>query len=176
MNETVKQYIEAGKHYLEEDTLDKFFLSITSKNYVSQVRKTLEKAGIDVINNIERIVPYMYFCDTTLLEIVIPSNISIVGSYAFVNCNNLKTVVFEEGCEIIEEHAFSKCNDLRTIVLPRSVKYVDRYIASGTPHLFQIEYKGTSDDWELIKKATQWSMGSNIKNIVCSDKTIETGR
>ena len=25
MNEMVKQYIEAGKHYLEEDTLDKFF-------------------------------------------------------------------------------------------------------------------------------------------------------
>ena len=174
MNETVKQYIEAGKHYLEEDKLDKFFLSITSKNYVSQVRKTLEKAGIDVINNIERIVPYMYFCDTTLLEIVIPSNISIVENYAFVNCNNLKTVMFEEGCEMIEEHAFSNCNDLRTIVLPKSVKYVDRYIASGTPHLFQIEYKGTSDDWELIKKAAQWAMGSNIKNIVCSDKTIET--
>ena len=174
MNETVKQYIEAGKHYLEEDKLDKFFLSITSKNYVSQVRKTLEKAGIDVINNIERIVPYMYFCDTTLLEIVIPSNISIVENYAFVNCNNLKTVMFEEGCEMIEEHAFSNCNDLRTIVLPKSLKYVDRYIASGTPHLFQIEYKGTSDDWELIKKAAQWAMGSNIKNIVCSDKTIET--
>lgn len=176
MNEMVKQYIEAGKHYLEEDTLDKFFLSIKSKNYISQVRKTLEQAGIDVISNVGRIVPFMYFCDTKLLEIVIPSNISIVESYAFVNCNNLKTVVFEEGCEIIEEHAFSKCNDLRTIVLPKSVKYVDRYIASGTPYLFQIEYKGTSDDWELIKKAAQWAMGSNIKNIVCSDRTIEAGR
>lgn len=176
MNETVKQYIEAGKHYLEEDTLDKFFLSITSKNYVSQVRKTLEKAGIDVINNIERIVPYMYFCDTKLLEIVIPSNISMVENYAFVNCNNLKTVMFEEGCEMIEEHAFSNCNDLRIIVLPKSLKYVDRYIASGTPHLLQLEYKGTSDDWELIKKAAQWAMGSNIKNIVCSDKISETRR
>ena len=176
MNEIVKQYIEAGKHYLEEDTLDKFFLSIKSKNYISQVRKTLEKAGIDVISNMERVVPFMYFCDTKLLEIVIPPNISIVESYAFVNCNNLKTVVFEEGCEIIEEHAFSKCNDLRTIVLPKSVKYVDRYIASGTPYLSQLEYKGTSDDWELIKKAAQWAMGSNIKNIVCSDKTIEMER
>lgn len=176
MNEMVKQYIEAGKHYLEEDTLDKFFLSISSTNYVSQVRQTLEKAGIDVLSNMRRIVPYMYYCDTKLLEIVIPSNISIVGNYAFVNCHNLKTVKFEEGCELIEEHAFSNCSYLRTIVLPKSVKYIDRYIASGAPNLLQIEYKGTSDDWELIEKGTQWAIGSNIKNIVCSDKTIETGR
>lgn len=175
MNEMVKQYIEAGKHYLEEDTLDKFFLSISSTNYVSQVRQTLEKAGIDVLSNMRRIVPYMYYCDTKLLEIVIPSNISIVGKCAFVNCHNLKTVKFEEGCELIEEHAFSNCSDLRTIVLPKSVKYMDHYIACGSPHLLQIEYKGTSDDWELVNKG-HWAIGSNIKNIVCSDKTIETGR
>ena len=91
-------------------------------------------------------------------------------------CIEARKHYLEEGCEIIEEHAFSNCNDLRTIVLPKSVKYVDRYIASGTPYLFQLEYKGTSDDWELIKKAAQWAMGSNIKNIVCSDKTIEMER
>ena len=32
------------------------------------------------------------------------------------------------------------------------------------------------DGFFTIKKAAQWAMGSNIKNIVCSDKTIETGR
>lgn len=176
MNEMVKQYIEAGKHYLEEDTLDKFFLSIPSKNYVSQVRRTLETAGIDVLHNLKQIVPYMYHCDTKLIQIIIPSNILTVREFAFSKCSNLETVEFEEDCEMICEHSFS-CNDkLRKLVLPKSMKYIDRYVSSGSEFLRTIEYKGTSAEWESIHKDPQWLTGSYIRYIVCSDKKIEIKR
>ena len=179
MDQVIAEFIRKNINLIDncqfEELQNEVELQLFTQMQVSSIYQTLYKAGIDILPYVTRVPRYfMYRAD--IKNIVIPSNISIVENCAFVNCKNLKTVMFEEGCEMIKEHAFSNCNDLRTIVLPKSVKYVDRYIASGTPDLFQIEYKGTSDDWELIKKAAQWAMGSNIKNIVCSDKTIETGR
>ena len=176
MNEVVKQYIEAGKRYFDEDTLDKFFLSIPSKNYVSKVRRTLEAAGIDVIHNVKNIVSYMYHCDTKLTKITIPSNISTVKEFAFSKCSNLEVVEFEEGCDMICEHSFSCDDKLRKLVLPKSMKYIDRYISSGSVFLRTIRYKGTSEEWESISKDPQWLTGSYIGYIVCSDKRIEIKR
>ena len=58
---------------------------------------------------------------TALIEVILPSTITSIGSSAFYECKNLKAVNIPEGIQTIGYLAFGCCSSLEQIVLPETV-------------------------------------------------------
>lgn len=61
------------------------------------------------------------FQESDLEEIIIPSNISVIGIKAFCTCESLTSVTIDDGCTIIGDYAFMYCDNLEEIFIPASV-------------------------------------------------------
>lgn len=62
-------------------------------------------------------------CKTT----IIPSDIQMIGDYAFQNCSGLTSVTIPSGVTSIGSYAFSFCSDLTSIAVPDSVTSIGLY-------------------------------------------------
>lgn len=72
-----------------------------------------------------------YIIDTTLKkytgaqkEIIIPSEIQIIGTNAFAKNCNIEKVIIPEGVTTIEDWAFYGCNSLQSVHLPNSITHI----------------------------------------------------
>lgn len=63
------------------------------------------------------------FC-VSLVEIVLPSNITNIRANVFEGCSNLESISLHEGITSIENSAFKNCKSLKEIVIPSSVKTI----------------------------------------------------
>lgn len=93
-------------------------------------------------NHIDNIGSYA-FQESDLEEIVIPSNISVIGIKAFCTCESLKRVTIENGCTIIGDHAFMYCDNLREIHIPESVTTIMNDVFFGCENLTIFCKKGS---------------------------------
>jgi hypothetical protein len=64
---------------------------------------------------------YAFDGSTNLTSVVIPGNVTNIGSYAFSDSPNLSCVTIEDGVTCIGAHAFSVCGSLANVTLPASV-------------------------------------------------------
>lgn len=79
----------------------------------------------------------LYNKDKTTLEycppkiektgIVIPSTVTTISSYSFVDCLTVKTVTMANGVQIIENSAFSGCKNLESIVMSNNITKIQNY-------------------------------------------------
>lgn len=76
----------------------------------------------------EEIGSSAFFQHIYIEELIIPTNIKRICSYAFYNCLNLKKVLFEGG-ELIETNSFSRCKNLTAVRFSKNVKRIE-------PHAF----------------------------------------
>ncbi|MBE6665795.1 MAG: leucine-rich repeat domain-containing protein [Ruminococcaceae bacterium] len=58
-------------------------------------------------------------------DVVIPSDVTKIGKYAFEKCSNLKSVIISEGVTNIDEAAFAFCENLQSVVFSKSVRKID---------------------------------------------------
>ncbi len=58
---------------------------------------------------------------TSLVEVVIPDDVTYIGNYSFSGCTSLKTVVIPESVKTIGEHAFANCESLESLIIPDGV-------------------------------------------------------
>lgn len=75
------------------------------------------------------------FQESDLEEIVIPSNVSVIGIRAFCMCDSLKTVSIDDGCTIIGDYAFMDCENLEEIYIPKSVTTIMHNVFYGCDKL-----------------------------------------
>ena len=68
----------------------------------------------------------------------------------------------------IEEWAFSECTALTDIVIPNSVGEIGLSAFDGCTSLATIEFKGTSDQWENVRKSTNWNRNIIATEVICS--------
>ncbi|MES2439062.1 MAG: leucine-rich repeat protein [Verrucomicrobiota bacterium] len=59
------------------------------------------------------------YCGSSVLAV--PSGVTTIGSYAFVNCTNLTSITFPETLKSIDESAFHNCIRLETVVIPKGL-------------------------------------------------------
>lgn len=81
------------------------------------VGDVLYSAGIDFMSSIKR-VPEFVFTDSTLEDIVIPSEVTKIGRFAFADSHALKTVKIPSTVSSIEQQAFRDCTSLSHIDIP----------------------------------------------------------
>lgn len=61
------------------------------------------------------------FADCGLDEIVVPSQVTVIGSCAYLRCKNAKTLTLPSGLKTIGSDAFTECTGLRSVIVPNSV-------------------------------------------------------
>ena len=103
-----------------------------------------ESTSITIPDGIVRIENYAFGSNSSLVRVIIPSSVTSIGKWAFIDCKKLKDVTLSNGLLEIDICAFQGCESLETIIIPNSVKSIG-------------------------KKA--FSNCINIKNITISDNT-----
>ncbi len=68
-------------------------------------------------------------------DLVIPSGVSRIGSYAFYYMKSIKSVTIPEGVTYIGQYAFSACDSLQSVLLPSSLERIDNYAFAYTTSL-----------------------------------------
>ena len=78
------------------------------------------------------------FCETKIKEVVLPSTLKKISSFAFSDCHYLKQVTLPEGLEELGFYALSD-TAIEEINFPRSLRYIDDSVFRGTPFLKRIK-------------------------------------
>ena len=99
----------------------------------------------------------MFSTCISLTEVVIPSNIKIIGWNAFGSCYSLTTVRMEEGVETIGGEAFMDCSNLTDVYIPRSVISIDDTVFHFVDATTQITIHGYAGSY-----AETYAIKSNI--------------
>ena len=71
----------------------------------------------------------------TVKSVIITSDVTTIGNYAFASCRSLTTVSLPETLRTISNSAFFHCSALKSITLPDSVKYIGTSAFSGCVNL-----------------------------------------
>ncbi len=95
------------------------------RNYMPLLTK-LDMSAVSVANRV--INSSAFESKTSLVEVVLPSNLKSIDEYAFYNCNNLKSINLPDSLELIKYSAFYQCYELSTnLVIPPKVRSIDNY-------------------------------------------------
>ena len=78
------------------------------------------------------------FCEKKIKEVVLPSTLKKISSFAFSDCHYLKQVTLPEGLEELGFYALSD-TAIEEINFPRSLRYIDDSVFRGTPLLKRIK-------------------------------------
>ena len=108
--------------------------------------KNMECIEVDDGNNVySSLDGILYNKDKTILEycppkiakadIVVPSTVTTISSYSFVDCVTVKTITMSNGVQIIENSAFSKCKNLESIVMSNNITKIQNYAFEGCSSL-----------------------------------------
>lgn len=112
-----------------------------------------------VINN------YAFYSDSNLTKIVIPNNVTSIGSWAFRNCSSLISIIIHDNVTSIGSYAFQNCTGLKTITLGCSVNIIEQNAFDNCRWIENIYYKGTPSAWNDININ---SSGNSL--LICSTK------
>ena len=89
----------------------------------------------------------------------IPSDIKIIGDWAFYDCSGLTGELNLGGCTSltsIGSYAFSYCDGLTSLTLPSSLQNIGKYAFSICNNIEMLEYQGTLEQYLSIDMDTNW--------------------
>lgn len=92
--------------------------------------------------------------------ITIISIISIFGKNQEINSS------------IIKARKYLNNTTIQKVTIPVSITEIGDFAFYGCTSLSKIFYDGTSEDWSLIKKGTQWNYGTPAKYVSCSNEDV----
>jgi len=103
-------------------------------------------------NDIEIINNAAFDACFQLTSLTIPGNVRNIGEDAFVNCHQLTKVTIGQGTRIIGNRAFFGNGQLVSITVPSSVQQIGTEAFSFCNKNCQLNYDGTKEKWDSIKK------------------------
>ena len=83
-------------------------------------------SNLIIPNNVTYIGTAAFYGFTGLKSVTIPDTVSTIGICAFTACYNLETVSIGENVREIKNAAFSSCESLKTVVIPDNVRSIGR--------------------------------------------------
>ena len=108
------------------------------------------------------------FC-SSLTVIVIPNSVTSIGKNAFSMCDSLVEITIGNSVKSIGESAFNGCTSLTDITIPDSVTSIGAKAFSHCFSLTDIYYRGTTDQWYEITLGEDWTAGTEVEDIHCTD-------
>ncbi len=131
-----------------------------------------------------------FYGKSTLQTITIPSNITVLGDYAFCLCSSLKDINLDnityigaralEGCAFstmtipnsvtfIGGSSFVSCNNLTSLTIGNGVTEIYGGAFSNCRNLTSISYVGTISQWNAIIKGNLWHYNVPATVVHCTD-------
>lgn len=96
--------------------------------------------GRDLDDDEGLIVHTRVFWGCSLLsDIVFPSNLYWVQTYAFAYCESLTTIKFPNACEMIDKDALADCPSLTEVWVPANLEKIDHFSHDEPVDLFTVE-------------------------------------
>lgn len=111
-----------------EGDMDNYSLSTNPPSwydYRTQITNVIIGSEVTSIGN------YAFRACGNLSSVTIPNTVTIIGSYAFYGCSNLSSVKIPNGVTSISAYTFSGCNALSSVTIPESVTSIgeDAFVA-----------------------------------------------
>ena len=106
----------------------------------------------------------LYLNDTLVTNLVIPSGVTSIGSYAFYKCSSITSITIPDSVTSIGTYAFCACSSLTSIVIPNNIKSIESYTFSNCSSLTNI----TIPDSVTSIGDSAFSGCSGIENITVS--------
>ena len=69
---------------------------------------------------------HLYLNGNEIKDLVVPNDVTRIGSYAFALCNYLTSVTIPKSVKTIGSHAFYGCDDLANLIIPSSVTSIEK--------------------------------------------------
>ena len=110
---------------------------------------------------------------TGLISIELGSGLTEIPREAFDHCLNVISVTIPTGVAGIDSYAFQKCNSMTSITLPATLTHIDSGALSSCQSLTSITFQGTREQWNAIRKASEWASYTSNYTIHCTDGDIE---
>ena len=92
------------------------------------------------------------FISTALKSFEIPKGVKTIRQSLFEGCTALESVVIHEGVTVVGANAFYSCRSLKSITLPKGITSIGQNALAECPHLTDIYYGGTVEEWGAIRK------------------------
>ena len=120
------------------------------------------------------------FTNLAASSLVMPENLTELGTYLFMDSNTLQNVRVE--CAEIPAFCFVNCSRLNQITLSANVKKIGAHMINYCPMLKSITYEGSLADWAKVQKMQNWdgNIGGTtdgyLNKIICLDGYMEYDR
>ena len=101
-------------------------------------------------------------------KINIPVQLHYIPEY-FYTASKKSSINIPNGVKSIHDKAFMNNGFTREVKIPRTVTHIGSDIFGGSFRTLTIIYDGTLSQWESIEKRDDWSYGTKLVRIKCSD-------
>lgn len=132
--------------------------------------------SIVIPSGVTRIGDHAFEVCTDLKSVTIPDSVTHIGWAAFEECSSLTDVVIPDGVTYIGIYTFEGCTALNSVVIPAGVTGIGGCAFFKCSSLKSITYKGTMEQWNGIKKATDsaadWDTRTGAYTVHCTDGDI----
>ena len=96
---------------------------------------------------------------TSIKTMTIPGSVSTIGDYAFSGCTALTEVTMQDGVVTIDGYAFHGCTSLNSVTIPQSVNSIGRRAFYGCTSLSAINISTTG--WYYVYESST-TEGTNV--------------
>ena len=90
-----------------------------------------------------------------LTSVILPANITTIGSNAFYNCSSLTAINIPSTVTTIDSYAFSGCGSLNQVFLPVTVNNINTGAFDNCSNLWHVLYGGSQNQWNQISVANK---------------------
>jgi len=98
-------------------------------------------------------LPWSSYSDS-ILEVVLPEGLTIIGAYAFYGCSNLVHISFPQSVKRISPYAFYGCSGLTSLTIPGTLKSIGRNAFEGCTGLLTLNLS------EGVMEIDEWAFES----------------
>ena len=107
-----------------------------------------------------------------IFEKDIPPETRSIIDHAYAGDPALTRATIPEGVTSLGSNAFANCKNLEIVTIPVTVTKIGANCFYNTPHLKQINYSGSKEDWRSIKRGGNWLVGAGTTTITTVNGAI----